>query len=311
MKLLSMSGFVPEHICDTVRFRQFRGDRNIAHYCGYVSDFISQVIQDDSVDGAVFPKTCDSSRIITSYLSDTSKFIYQLRVPYRYGAGAVDFFTESIRDYSRCIEEKFKVNLDNMHRRCELINLRNKAVHDVYDNLENVSYYEYISMLHDMYEKPLEEQSVGLLNKKSTGGKRAFLIGSFLSNDRIAKSVEEKGFQVVGDYLPESGRLISAGEIDLEVKDLYCAVAENILSQNPSPSQNCFFESVKKIAEECSKKSVESIIYISQKYCEPYDYFYSILKQHIVNIPILHLTVCDTEDESKVDLMLEAFAASV
>ena len=81
MKILSMSGLIPEHICDTVRFTQYTGDRNISHYCGYASDFISQVIQDDTIDGAVFPKSCDSTRILLSYLSDTEKFIHQINVP--------------------------------------------------------------------------------------------------------------------------------------------------------------------------------------------------------------------------------------
>ena len=45
MKLLAISGFVPEQICDVVRFTQYGGERNIAHYCGYASDFVSQAVR--------------------------------------------------------------------------------------------------------------------------------------------------------------------------------------------------------------------------------------------------------------------------
>lgn len=81
MKILAMSGFVPEEICDTMRFTQYSGNRNISHYCGYASDFIDQALQDSNVDGVVFPKTCDSTRIIKSYLEEAKKFVYQLNVP--------------------------------------------------------------------------------------------------------------------------------------------------------------------------------------------------------------------------------------
>lgn len=31
MKLLSMSGFVPEQICDIIRFTKYKGERSITH----------------------------------------------------------------------------------------------------------------------------------------------------------------------------------------------------------------------------------------------------------------------------------------
>ena len=81
MKILSMSGFVPEQICDTVRFTGFDGNEKLSHYCGYAADFIAQVKEDSSIDGAVFPKSCDSSRSIGSYLEETGKFLYSMPVP--------------------------------------------------------------------------------------------------------------------------------------------------------------------------------------------------------------------------------------
>ena len=85
MKILSMSGFVPEAICDTVRFNGFKGDAGFSHYCTYASDYISQVLSDDTIDGAVFPKTCDSSRSISSYIGESGKFVYPLAVPVQGG----------------------------------------------------------------------------------------------------------------------------------------------------------------------------------------------------------------------------------
>ena len=62
---------------EEIRFTGYTGERNIAHYCGYAADYISQVMNDRDIDGAVFPKTCDSTRTLTSYLSGSGKFCFQ------------------------------------------------------------------------------------------------------------------------------------------------------------------------------------------------------------------------------------------
>ena len=309
MKILSMSGFVPEHICDTVRFTQFSGDRNISHYCGYASDFISKVIQDGSIDGAVYPKTCDSSRIITSYLSDAGKFIFQLSVPYRDAAGADKFLAASIRSYKESIEKYYGVKLSNFVERCKILNQRNRKLAEAYENLESISYHEYISSVHQMLGLPLKEQVVQDYGKGAgQGGKRVFLVGSFLANTDIAKLIEDVGFNIVGDNLPESGRLASSKPVALDESDLYLSIARSMLSQRLSPSQNNFKEIIEKDLKEMKEKGADAVIFISQKYCEPYDYFYSVYKRMSGEIPVLRLAVNDTEDSRKIGLALEAFA---
>lgn len=309
MKILSMSGFVPEHICDTVRFTQFSGDRNLSHYCGYASDFISQVIRDKRIDGAVYPRTCDSSRIITSYLSEAGKFTFQLYVPYRDAPGADVCLAASIRDYKGSVERYYGVTLPDVARRCEILNERNKKLAKVYEELENISYYRYITSLHEMLRLPLKEQAFFDLGKGAGhSAKRVFLVGSFLANTDIAKLIEDVGFVVVGDDLPESGRLISSKPVDPGADDLCLSIARSILSQRLSPSQAQFKEILEKDLREIKEKGAEAVIFISQKYCEPYDYLYSVYRRMLGDIPILRLGVHDTEDLGKIGLTLEAFA---
>ena len=107
MNILSFSGFIPEQICDTVRFISYRGEHRISHYCGYAADYISQVLQDNRYDGAVFPRSCDSSRVISSYLSDCGKFMYQLHIPARQDKLAVQFLAANIRTYQQAVEEHY------------------------------------------------------------------------------------------------------------------------------------------------------------------------------------------------------------
>ena len=228
MNILSMSGFVPEHICDTVRFTQYSGERNIASYCGYASDFISQVLNDSGIDGTVYPKSCDSSRIIGSYLEESGKFLHQISIPAGTGSAAVSFFAEEIKRYQRHIEEHYDISIYNIDERTQLINSRNRKIYDMYDNLENIDYFEYIKDIHNNLQRPLSAQNVGSKTYNArNAGRRVFVIGSFLSSAEIAKCIEENGMKIVGDNLPESGRLCSFPETKT-TGDIYHNISESI-----------------------------------------------------------------------------------
>lgn len=310
MRILSMSGFVPEQICDTVRFTQYAGDRNISHYCGYVSDFISQVMQDETFDGAVFPKSCDSTRIIKSYLSGTDKFLYQICVPSTCTSGAIDFFADCIRDFKRAVEAHYNIEICNIAERAMRINRRNRDILQLYNDIENISFADYLGGLHEMFKNPLVKQEVPIrIGQRTPTKRKVFLVGSFLSNLEIARTLDSVGLTVVGDTLPESGRLVSAPDVDVR-KDIYRSIAESMLLRRCSPTQNQFREIIKADVEELKRKDAKGVIFITQKYCEPYDYLFSVYKSVAegMSIPILKLSLSDTEDSRKTVLALEAFA---
>ena len=312
MKLLSMSGYIPEQICDTVRFTQYTGNRNIPHYCGYISDFITQVLEDDSIDGAVFPHTCDSSRIMKSYMSGSDKFLYQLNVPVRSDESAVGFFAESIKDYKRSVERHYGISItdEDVVGRSELVNRRDAGIKAVYDDLESVSYTDYLETIHRMLQNPLSEQSLSVKSGVgSCSGKRAFVVGSFLSNTDIARKIESYGFNVVGDNLPESGRLALRKQVPL-TGDIYREIAASIVNNRLSPTQNDFGKLLSQDLAEIKSKGVQAVIFISQKYCEPYDYLYSVYKKKLddVGVPSLRISITNSEDSQKSELLLETFA---
>lgn len=310
MRILALSGFVPEQICDTVRFTQYAGERNIAHYCGYASDFISQVLQDDSIDGAVYPKSCDSTRILTSYLEGSSKFLFQFGVPSHRSAGAAEYLASEILSYKEAAERHYGISIRDIEKRIALINTRNDALRHSYETLAVVSYTEYLRRIHEMLGQPLSEQdwSGELPSGKSTG-KHVFLVGSFLSNLNIAKQIEDAGLTVVGDTLPESGRLVSAKRV-VASGDCYLGIAESMLSARLSPTQNDFREILDKDFAEMKDKDVRGIIFVTQKYCEPYDYLFAAYKTRAagMKLPMVQISVSGTEDGGKAALALEAFA---
>lgn len=309
MKILSMSGFIPEHICDVIRFTQYHGDRNIQNYCGYVSDYISQVLDDSSIDGAVFPRSCDSARTIAGYLSKSDKFVYQMAIPLN---GDSEYYASRIEDYKKAVEKHYNIVIDDIKDRCELINKRNREFAQVYDNLTDISYSNYLKSIHNMLLKPLKEQVIDEDIPASRDGKKVYLIGSFLSNIDIAIRIEEAGLKVVGDNLTESGRLLSMPQVEFG-EDIYVSIAKSFVGSRLSPTQNNYRKLMDADINEIKAKGALGVIFVTQKYCESYDYLYSIYKNRLdnENIPSVKLQLNDTEDSRKAELILEAFADSL
>lgn len=310
MNILSFSGFIPEQICDTVRFIQYAGNHKISHYCGYAADFISQVLSDSQIDGAVFPRTCDSSRVISSYLAESGKFIHQLHIPARQDMVAVSMLRDSIMTYQRAIETHYNVTISDISERIEIVNVRNRTIAELYESISEFSYSAYLDMLHKMLQKPLREQSVQSSLLASAGsGKRIYLIGSLLSNPTVVAAIEHAGMVIVGDRLTESKRLFSAPPVHTE-GDIYENIARSLLHNKLSPTQNCFKIILQEDFKEIQQKKVQGVIFVTQKYCEPYDYLFSVYKKMLdeLKIPVLKLVLSDSTDNRKAEFAIEAFA---
>lgn len=316
MKILSMSGFVPEQICDTIRFTGYSGERSISHFCGYANDYISQVLNSDDIDGAVFPKSCDSSRIIKSYLEDSAKFVYQINVPARNDDLAIDFYANELRLYRAALEQKNEIALENLRERTEKVNERNMLIGKHYANLENISYTDYLSAIHHDMQIPLlsseDKRLTGEFKQKNEYGHRVFLVGSFLCNCHIVDVIESNGMGIVGDNLPESGR-IQGRVVDENAGDLFREISEDILDRRMSPTQNNFGQILDKDINEIKRVKAEGVIFVTQKYCESYDYLFSVYKRRLdkEKIPIIQISLLNSQDEKKVEMSLEAFSDSL
>lgn len=311
MKILSLSGLIPEQICDTIRFFGYDGEQRISHYCGYAADYISRVLADDDIDGAVFPKTCDSARIIGSYLEGCGKFVYRLHIPAQNSKDAKAYFAESLRSYKKAIEKHYGIVLERIQDRCALVNARNKALKKLYDNLSEISYSAYINMIHEILTKPLAEQKVpdSLEKCHNESGARVYVVGSTITNTRLFQVIEDAGMNIVGDRIAQSRRLFLAPEV-VTSGDIFENIAESVVRNLPSPSMNRFADIIREEKEELLQKQIKGVIYVSQKYCEPYDYLYSDFKKlsDETGIKLLHITVSDSTDEKDISLAVETFA---
>ena len=313
MRILSLSSFVPEAICDTVRFTQYSGERNIPLYCGYVADFISQVQHDESVDGAIFPKTCDSSRSIRSYLDNIrDKFVYELIVPARHDELAASYYAAELRNYREMLVEHFQIEItdETIRTRMEMLNARNAQIRTMYKQLEKIRYADYLKAIHAMLQLPLEEQVGRSMDcAEIEMGKPVYLVGSFLANLTLTDAIEKAGLTVVGDNLPESGRLVSLPEY-APADDVFAELAKVHLSARLSPTQNDFREILERDIAEIEHSQAAGVVFVMQKYCEPYQYLYAVYEKELAarEIPCTKIMLTDTEDDGKAALILETFA---
>lgn len=293
-----------------VRFTQYHGGQKPSHYCGYAADFISQVLEDGSIDGAVYPRSCDSCRAISGYLSGSGKFIHQLNLPARRDVLAVEYLAAEIRRYQQAVEKYYGVELTDIPQRIQKINERNEKLTGFYEDIAGISYRAYLGAIHDLLGRPLEEQVLpDALSGKTPGSKRVYIVGSFLSNLNVVSAIEAAGMTIVGDNLPESKRAISAPPVGTD-DNIYINIANNILSRKLSPTQNDFQQILINDLAEIRAKGGRGVIFVTQKYCEPYDYFFSIYKKMLdeEGIPVLRVTQTDSVGEGKAELAIEAFA---
>jgi benzoyl-CoA reductase/2-hydroxyglutaryl-CoA dehydratase subunit BcrC/BadD/HgdB len=183
----------------------------------------------------------------------------------------------------------------------------------MYNRLGGISYGSYLRAVHGVLSNPLTESSVRGVNDicpigKEKDGHRVYLAGSYLANENIADIIENAGLSIVGDNLPESGRI--AGRRTQTSGDLYLNIAREMLGRRLSPTQDNFKPIIEKDIEEINRLGCRAVVFVTQKYCEPYDYLYAVYRKRLdaAGIESLRIVLNDSEEERRVSLAVEAFA---
>ncbi len=228
-------------------------------------------------------------------------------------ASAAKYLAAELKDYKSAVENHFGVRLDDIRERSAVINDRNASIAQLYNDLSGISYAAYLGFLHEMLQRPLAEQQVpALLPRKEAAGPAVFLIGSTLPNVHIAESIERAGLRILGDRLPESKRLFSAPPVSLD-GDIYENIAASMIGTAPSPTQDDFKTILRQDLAEIQAKSIAGAIFVTQTYCEPYDFLYKVYRDALnsLDIPILRIRLADSTDSRLSQAALEAFAETL
>ncbi len=96
----------------TLRWREI----NMRIIVGYASDFVSHVINDSNISGAVFPRVVISCRIIDSSLKTVKNFGFKLRYQQgKDGCGVV--LAQNITRYKNVLNNILRLNFQNVRDR--------------------------------------------------------------------------------------------------------------------------------------------------------------------------------------------------
>ena len=215
-----------------------------------------------------------------------------------------------IRDYKTSVEAHYGISIseDEIYDRFRMVEARNASINSLYESLaDGLSYSSYLNAIHENFTKPLAEQKIEASGQSA--GIPVFLLGSYMTNAGIVDSAEKNGLRITGDDLPESNRI--AKRAFPVVEDIYQLVALQVLSSRTSPTQNSYSDRIKETMEEIGKKGCRGVLVVTQKYCEPYDYYYSVLKKALddAGIPSLKLELDGSLDQNLHEAELGAFAS--
>ena len=189
-----------------------------------------------------------------------------------------------------------------------MVEARNASINSLYESLaDGLSYSSYLNAIHENFTKPLAEQKIETSGQSA--GIPVFLLGSYMTNAGIVDSAEKNGLRIIGDDLPESNRI--AKRAFPVVDDIYQLVALQVLSSRTSPTQNSYSDRIKETIEEIGKKGCMGVLVVTQRFCEPYDYYYSVLKKALDDsgIPSLKLELDGSLDQNLHEAELGAFAS--
>lgn len=298
--ILCLSNYVPEEITDVIRFNVYEPVLRLESICTYAVNFVSQVIDDDSIDGAVIPNSCDSIRAARDMaLKRTQKFLHQIKHPLRFPADAltITYYSHEIKHYKNHYENHFNITIteEAIENRILLLTKKIAFLKKLYDELPGISYYSYLKAVNESLRTLLPgwEKKLDIHYPLPGGNKRVYLIGPYLSDLSVIQTIEANNGSIVGDDLTNSKRYFSCNGLMPTAKpqNIYETVALRNLAKYPSPTSNNFDYIIKKNLEEIKRKEVRGVIFVYQKFCEPHEYIYPLLKEMLEKegIPSLKL----------------------
>jgi hypothetical protein len=223
-----------------------------------------------------------------AYLMDSGKFVHKLDVPAIGGELGVQRFAQSIQEFRLKLEGHFAVAISEhgISERSAMLRERGKHLAKLYDSLQYIRYSDYIAQINDMLKHPLDKwQTFAPDGHSGSGhGKPIYLVGSFIQDPTLLSELEDSGLRVAGDNATNSKRLFANGAYAGAVSrgdTPISAAAREILEQRRSPVLDTFACVWERDWAEITRKGIRAVIFLTQQYCEPYDYLYALYQEKL------------------------------
>ena len=311
MKLLTLSNYIPEQIANVTRFIDYDGMFKMSHCCNYIQNFISYAEENDNFDGVIFPNSCDGARSAIDYMGKSKKFIYQLKHPTIVTRASCEYFAKVLEDYKISLEQHCgnSILLDDILEKTSMLEARGKYLHNIYESSAISDYADYIEQINTMLQNPLAdwEKYAPKANKACSQRKNVYIVGAFMGRTSLLTQIEQCGLQIAGDNLTNSKRLMWS-EYKFNKSTIFEDIAYHILQNQASPTIDRFTAIWEKDIAEIKKKNIRGVIFICPKFCEPYEYLYTLYCQRLndMGIPSLRIYIDDSFEGASPSV--EAFA---
>lgn len=326
-EILAAARIIPVRIRGSSENVQLADAHLPTYCCSYARSSLDQALQGkySYLDGVVFPKSCDMTRVLPSIWRINIKlpYLYYLPIPGKRTSEAVDFliyeldlFKHSLEEYTNQtigpIELKNAIKTYNQHR---------SLIWQVYEmalrKKPPITGSEMYGILMSALVMPKEEHNVmlkELLSKIPVDDisedvkVRLMLVGNTFENIGVLEAIEESGGQVVIDDLDIGTRHYDT--LVNETIEPMRAIAERYLGRVPCPCKYPATSRMDYILKLAKDYRVKGVILINQKYCDTHLYdkpwIESTLREH--GIPMLFVEHSDIGwSGGKFKTMVQAF----
>jgi len=315
-ELIISGGFTPARIMGNKKIVKSESYFPI-NFCPYIkSSWESLLSGTESLGAVVFTNSCDGMRRLYDAANTYLKHIpsYLLDVPHLQGEDSVVFFRDNLIKMKRFIENTAgrKIGEKEIENAAVLINKKKrlmerfslifrKSPHLIYIS----TYYrimelsitsephtftddlgKYLKFIEESYRK---NRSVLKANNESSP--RVMIIGNFITEKKLWNMLSAMNLNLAADDLCISNRYFTKQVETAGSPDLLVSLARRYLTKPPCMRMADLGLKLKEIENTIRKNNIQSIIFISLKFCDTVLYSFPLLKESFnkMGIPVLYL----------------------
>lgn len=288
-EIIHAAGVIPVRIRGATENIELADAHLPTYCCSYIRSALDQALKGrySYLDGTVFPKTCDMTRVLPSIWKRNIKVPYQyfLPVPGKSTDEAVEFLVPELRLFRESLEGYLgqPITDEALKQAIGVYNENRTLVDEVYklalSDAPPISGSQMYGILLAGLIMPKEEHNAmlrRLLGNVPTpvpnrGGRmRLMVAGSTFENIELLQLIEDCGGDVVIDDL-DFGTRYYGSTVDESLEPMR-ALAERYLRRVPCPCKHPTQLRMEHILKLAKDYRVKGVILLNQKYCDTHLY---------------------------------------
>lgn len=256
------------------------------YICSVVKLGLELILQGhcDSLEGFLFPHTCDSIQNLASLVHDylgvrkPCYFFYHPKAPYSEASRI--FYREELRDLASRLEKQLgPLDLSELSRRVEQGRKMSSLLGRLYElrargelKASNEEFYRVVrqnEFLHPDDFIPLLERFVAAAKGKDTAGTRVILSGVLPNPPQLLSLLDEHGVRIADDDLLSCSRrlLVPPGRPG---GDPYETLTDSYFAMGPCSTRDSSVEDrARNLLEKVERSGSRGVIFCMLKFCEP------------------------------------------